>query len=134
MQYYQDLAGNWEVVFIALGIVLVLVEVFTMITGGILAVIGGLMLFGGIFGAFIPSDFSWDFSDEGNNQAIQSAVSDFVLTLAVIIFGSVLAILLAPKLPFINRVSVAEAITSTSDDGAANHLTSIRRQQGNAAW
>ena len=76
----------------------------------------------GVFGAFMPAGFSWDFSDEQSGQAMGEALIDFTQSLAVMIIGVVGVIILAPKLPFIKKVSVATTIDATINEDVVHNL------------
>ncbi|TVR14803.1 MAG: hypothetical protein EA401_03750 [Planctomycetota bacterium] len=105
MQYYQDLISNWEFVFMGLGLILVLIELFTLIGAGILGIVGGLLIFAGVLGAFLPSDFSWDFQDTGSMEALYHALINLGIVIGICLIGLVAFITLAPRLPLLDRIS-----------------------------
>lgn len=105
MQYYQDLISNWEFVFMGLGLILVLVELFTLIGAGLLGIVGGLLIAIGVLGAFLPSDFSWDFQDTTSMEALYYALINLGVVMAICFLGLVTFITLAPRLPLLDRIS-----------------------------
>ena len=86
--------------FIGIGVILILVEIFTMIGAGFLAALSELMALVGVFGAFMPAGFSW-FSDE---QAVRPWRGPIDFTdVAVVVIGVVGVIILAPNYPSLKR-------------------------------
>ncbi len=113
--YYQDLASYFEIFLIVLGLALVGIEFFTMITGGILAIIGGMVAFLGIFLTFMPENGQFDFDSPFYFDYLSNAATNSVLVFFVAVVGLILFLIAAPKIPAFQRLAVQAEIEGTSE-------------------
>ncbi|MBA3686069.1 MAG: hypothetical protein H0W72_12640, partial [Planctomycetes bacterium] len=113
-QYYQDLAGNLELVLVVLGAVAIAVELFALPTGGLLAIGGGMAMFSGLLLAFMPNELQFEWSSEGWAAALRSALSQAALSLAVLTVALAWLIRVLPQLKAVDRIAATAEITATS--------------------
>lgn len=113
-QYYLDMANNLEIVLIAAGLALVAVEMFTLLGGGLLSVIGGLSVLAGLIMAFLPNEFEFDPGDERFMQALGDASVSGLMAIGVMAAGLVAFIVLVPRSRLRHRLAVEPEISATS--------------------
>ena len=113
-QYYLDMAENVEVVLIALGIVLLAVEFFTLIGGGLIGLAGGGLAFTGLVLSFLPNEFEYDFSDGLFQDALTDAALSSLFSVAVLAVGMIAFIYLIPRSALRHRLAVTASVTATS--------------------
>lgn len=114
-QFYLDLAGHLEVVLMLTGLVLIGIELFTMVTGGILGALGGGLLLGGLILAFMPNADQFEVGSEGWTGLLLAALQQASLAVIIGIAGLVAIIARLPYSSFARRLAVAGAITGTSE-------------------
>jgi membrane-bound serine protease (ClpP class) len=113
-QYWLDLAGAPEMILIGLGIAAVLVEVFLLPTGGILA-IGGLLGIGaGLILAFMPDSYQFQVGDTRWGSAVGDALVSSLLALTVLTVGVIMAIAALPRTRAMRVLASAAAVDGTS--------------------
>ncbi|MGI9333064.1 MAG: NfeD family protein [Gammaproteobacteria bacterium] len=115
-QYFMDLANNFELVLMGIGIALLIAEFLTMAGAGLLALAGGLSLFSGLVLAFLPNELDFNLSDERFLDALGQASLSGVASLAIMAFGMVGFIYALPRSRLASRVAVTAEITATSAD------------------
>jgi membrane-bound serine protease (ClpP class) len=113
-QYWLNLAGAPEIILIGLGIVAVIVEVFAMPTGGLLAVAGLLAIGGGLVLAFMPDGYQFAIGDPRWGSAVGDALAQSLLALAVMTVGIVIAIASLPRSRAMRTLASAAAVDGTS--------------------
>ena len=106
--------SNWELAPILLGLALIIVEFYTMLTGGMLGVVGGLLLAVGLFSGLIPADVTWDLSDPRVMPALSYAATQTTVAFVVIGFGAMALVAALPRLANNKNLSVQAEITATS--------------------
>jgi membrane-bound serine protease (ClpP class) len=114
MQYSYDLLSHIELVLLVLGFVLIIVEVFTAVGGGLIGLSGGALLLGGAMLSFLPNGIEWNFDNESFVAAFSHAAGSTLIALALVGIGLGLFIVFGPRLPFLQRVSANGVITATS--------------------
>lgn len=114
-QFYQDLAGYAEVIAVIAGLVVVVLDIFVLPTGGWLSVMGLLLLAGGLVLSFMPDPSQFKPTSDGWGSQLLTALIDSILALAVMTAGVAMAIAAAPRLKAVRRISVEAAIAGTSD-------------------
>lgn len=113
-QYWLDLAGAPEIVLIGLGVAAVIVEVFALPTGGMLAV-GGLLAIGaGLILSFMPDGYQFNPGDNRWGDALGGALVQSLFALAVLTVGVVIAIASLPRTRAMRVLASGAAIDGTS--------------------
>jgi membrane-bound serine protease (ClpP class) len=117
-QFYLDLANAVDIVMILGGIALILLDLFVLPTGGIIALGGAALLMGGLFFSFMPNLNQFDFDGPTWGGNATRAFLDVIY--AILAFGvAVIAIIAAgPRLGLFRRVAVVGEISGTSDNPA----------------
>jgi membrane-bound serine protease (ClpP class) len=114
-QYYQDLANYIDVVLVVLGVACVVVELFLMHTGGLLA-LGGLALgMTGLVLSFMPTAEQFHPSAPGWNHDLLKALGDSTLSFIAAAAGVVTVVMYLPKMRLFRRLAVSAEITATSE-------------------
>lgn len=113
--YYQDLASYFEIVLILVGLLLISIELFTMIGGGFIALLGGITVMSGVFLAFMPETGQFDFDNPMYGDYVSSAAMNSLLTIFVMTIGFILFIIAAPRLPIFQRLAVQATVGGTSE-------------------
>jgi len=107
------LAGWWEIVAIAMGIVLLLIEAFVTPGFGVFGVLGFVSLFVGVMGTFVPSGSSL------TNPAVQQDLLSAAVTLILALFTAGVVIWILSRqvehIPILDRIilSGASGVTAT---------------------
>jgi len=113
-QYYLDLANALELILVVIGVLIIVVDLFLLPTGGILAIIGATMALSGLLLAFMPDDIQFSPSAEGFGDALGTALKDSLLSLAVFTGGLVWIIRFLPQSRAVARIAAMGEITATS--------------------
>lgn len=113
-QYWLDLAGAPELVLIVLGIGAVIVEVFLLPTGGMLAIGGLLAIGGGLVLAFMPDSYQFNPGDMRWGEAVGDALVRSLFALAVLTVGVVIAIASLPRTRAMRVLASSAAIDGSS--------------------
>ena len=90
----------------ALGVGLIILEIATVIGGGLIGLAGGGLLFAGLFFAFLPANFWQQLDQPGGGELILGAFVDMLIVGAFVGVGLVAFIIAAPKLGFVRRLAV----------------------------
>ena len=120
-QYYLDMAENFEVVLMVMGLVLVSVEFFTMVGAGVLGLIGALMAFAGLAMLFLPNELDYDLSDPRFLEALSSAAANSLLSVGVVAVGLIAFIVIAPHSRLHRRLMVRSEVVATSAGDIETH-------------
>ncbi|MEM7252258.1 MAG: NfeD family protein, partial [Pseudomonadota bacterium] len=112
--YSLDLINNFEVLLLLIGVALVLLELFTGISGGVLAVIGAISAFSGLVLAFVPEEIPFDFSDERFLNVLADAGLSAAIAVAIMAGGFVLFASILPSRSVRERVAVQREIDGSS--------------------
>ncbi|HYE08028.1 MAG TPA: NfeD family protein [Planctomycetota bacterium] len=113
-QYFQDLAGNLEIVLIVLGVLAVALEFSFLPTGGILALLGMAAALSGALLAFMPDDLQFQPGVEGWGDAALAALVDASLALIAVTAGVVALIWTLPRSPAMATIAANAEIATTS--------------------
>ena len=113
-QYSLDMVNHMEIVLVVLGMILVATEFLTMVGGGFLALVGGLIIFTGLVMAFLPNEFEFDLSDERYLNALGDAALSGVIAIGVMAAGIVGFIYTLPRTSIGRRLSVTSEVNATS--------------------
>ena len=123
--YYQSLVSYSEIILIFLGLLLIAVEIFTMIGGGFIAIIGASIAFAGIFLSFMPEDGQFDFDNPFYGDYISSAALNSVLTFFVMAIAFAIFLYAAPKIPILRKLAVEAEIEGSSEGALAIEESSL---------
>jgi len=113
-QYYLDLANALELILVIIGVLIIIVDLFVLPTGGILAIIGGSLALFGLLLAFMPDDLQFSPNAVGFGDSLGRAFTDSLLAIAVATGGIVWLIRVLPGSKAVARIAVLDEITSTS--------------------
>ena len=113
-QFYQDLATSLEVVLIILGVILILVEVFALPTGGLLAAGGALLVVVGLVLSFMPTATQFQPSTDGWGVMAIAAMWRSLTAIVVLTIGTAVMIASLPRLALKTGLADAAAIDGTS--------------------
>jgi membrane-bound ClpP family serine protease len=113
-QYSLDMINHVEIVLVVLGMILVVTEFLTMVGGGFLALVGGLIIFTGLVMAFLPNEFEFDLSDERYLNALGDAAISGLIAIGVMAAGIVGFIYALPRTSLGRRLSVTSEVSATS--------------------
>lgn len=129
--YFLDMVTALDLVLVVVGFALIAVELFFAVTGGILAVGGGIALLAGLLLMFLPNEIDpTQLTDERVLEALGSAGVDLLLTVAVAAVGFVAFIATAQRSPFVRRVAMAATIEGTSAGDVEAHADSLIGHDG----
>ena len=113
-QYFQDLAGNLEVVLIVLGLLALALEFSFVPTGGILALLGLTAALSGALLAFMPDNLQFQPGVEGWGDAALAALLDASIALITVTAGVVVLVWTLPRSPAMATIAANAEITATS--------------------
>ncbi|MDP6804592.1 MAG: NfeD family protein, partial [Rhodospirillales bacterium] len=113
-QFSLDLVESYELVLIALGLTLVIVEIMTMAGGGLLAAPGAVLAFAGLLLAFLPNELDFDLGDPIFLEALGDAAFGSVAAVAIVAVGFVLAITYLSRTSLTRRLALEGAVTATT--------------------
>jgi membrane-bound serine protease (ClpP class) len=114
-QFYLDMANALDIVLIVLGLAIIMVDLFILPTGGILAATGACVALAGLFMSFMANGVQFNWSSPQWAEEATSAFRQMILSLFVFTGGALVLIASAPRLGLFRRVAVQAEITSTSD-------------------
>jgi membrane-bound serine protease (ClpP class) len=114
-QYYQDLANYIDVVMVVIGIACVVVELFVMHTGGLLAVAGLALGMTGLVLSFMPTTEQFHPNSPTWNRDLVSALGDSTLSFIAAAGGVVMVVMYLPRMRLFRRLAVSAEITATSE-------------------
>ncbi len=128
-QYLLGMALWWEIALIAVGIVLILLEILVIPGFGVAGVAGGLCLLGGLLGVVVPNapdklpipsgEFAWDLLADG---AFALGLGFVLALVAMPIMGRFL-----PKLPVASRLVIAPS--EAAEDAPVSTASPMMRVQ-----
>lgn len=113
-QFYLDLASSLEVVIVIVGLLLIMIEVFALPLGGLLAGSGALMVVVGLMLSFMPTASQFQPSSDGWNTMALSAFWQSLTSIVVLTVGTIMLIAALPKLALKTGLADAAAINGTS--------------------
>ena len=128
--YYQSLVSYSEIILIFLGLLLIAIEIFTMIGGGFLAIIGACIAFAGIFMSFMPESGQFDFENPFYGDYITSAALNSVLTFFVMAIAFAIFLYAAPKIPALRKLAVVAEIEGSSEGATSVEEENLIGQTG----
>lgn len=131
-QYYLDMANNMEMVLMALGMLLVVIEFLTMAGGGLLAGLGALIMFCGLVMAFLPNEFEFDPGDEQYLEALGGAALSTLGALGVAAIGVLSFIAILPRTRLAGRVAMEAEVSATSAGELERSAPDLVGRQGRA--
>jgi membrane-bound serine protease (ClpP class) len=131
-QYFLDMAESIEVVLLALGVLLVVVEFLTLAGGGVIGLAGGLLVIAGLVMLFMPNEFEFDPSDEQYLQALGSAAMSTTMAIAVMALGSVALIYLLPRSGLARRLAVEAEVTGSAAGSLERSAANLIGDRGEA--
>ena len=114
-QFYMELASYPEVLLILFGIALLVVDLFFLPTGGMLAMVGLTAAMVGLVLAFMPDSTQFAPSSDGWGNSLGVALSNSIMALLVAVGGIIALLLALPKLAVAQRLASVAEITATSD-------------------
>jgi len=113
-QYYLNLATHVDMVLLAVGVILVVTELATGITGGILAAVGFAGMLAGLLLSFMPDEIQFDFTDPRYAEALTDGMLDSLFAILVLAIGGVILIFNLPRLKIVQAASVNATIGGNS--------------------
>ena len=113
-QYSLDLLENFELMLIALGLGLLVIEMLTMAGGGLFAALGAAAGLTGLVLAFLPNELAFDFDDPVLLDALSDAALSAAVAACIVAIGIVLAVRYLPRTMLHRHIAVESAITATS--------------------
>jgi membrane-bound serine protease (ClpP class) len=113
-QYYQDLAGNVELVLVALGVLAMVAELFFLPTGGFLGFGGLAAACIGLVMAFMPDEVQFSFGSADFGNALLAAMRQSLLALIVVTAGIAMLIRALPRSRAMRRIAATAEISGTS--------------------
>ena len=132
-QYSLDLIEHFELLLIVIGVGLVVVEMFTMAGGGLLAALGAATGFTGLVLAFLPNELTFDFDDSVFVDALRDAAFGGAMAVGIVAAGTVLAIRYLPRSTVLHRrIAVEGAVTATSAGEIEARTGALLGQHGEA--
>ncbi|GDY11880.1 hypothetical protein LBMAG53_07580 [Planctomycetota bacterium] len=114
-QFYLDMANAFDVVLMLIGLALVIVDLFVLPTGGLLAACGAAVGLVGLTLSFMPNATQFSFAAPEWGKLLVTALGRSLLSVAVVAFGAVVLISAAPRLGLFRRIAVQAEIGGTSD-------------------
>ena len=114
-QYYQDLANSIDVVLVLIGIACVVVELFVVHTGGLLALTGLAVGMTGLVLSFMPTAEQFHPGSPNWSHDLFSALGDSTLSFIAAAGGVAVVVIYLPKMRLIRRLAVSAEITATSE-------------------
>lgn len=111
-QYYQDLAGNIELVLVGLGVLAIVAELLFLPTGGILGFGGLAIACTGLLMAFMPNEIT--FNSAGFGEALASAFRQCLMAFIVVTIGIAIFIRSLPGSRAAKRIAATAEIAATS--------------------
>ena len=113
-QFTLDLIDYLEIILILLGLGLLLVELLTLFSGGLLGLIGAILVFTGLVLAFLPNEFDFDFSNPEFIDALTSAGLQSLFAIAIMTAGIIAFIALVPKSRLSKKMAIMTEINAHS--------------------
>ena len=132
-QYSLDLMENFELVLIAIGLGLVVVDALTMVAGGMLAAAGAVVGFTGLVLAFLPNELTFDTDDPVFLDALKEAAFGGVTAVAIVAIGTLLGIRYLPRTALHLRLAAREEVTATSAGDVEGRSGTLHGRSGVAA-
>ncbi len=129
-QFYLDLASSLEVVIIVVGLLLILIEVFALPTGGLLAGSGALLVIVGLVLSFMPTDTQFQPSTEGWGGMAMSAVWQSLTAVIVLTVGTAVLITALPSMALRTGLADAAAIDGTSGGDLEGEAATLIGKRG----
>lgn len=117
-QFYLELANYLELTLVVAGIVLVIVELFVLPTGGMLAAGGAALAVSGLVLAFMPDARQFSPTMPGWSGDLAGALGSSLLALIIVAGGVAMLIAALPHMRALRRIAATGEITATSGDGA----------------
>lgn len=124
-QYYQDFVSALEIIAILAGVALIIVDLFVLPTGGLLAGLGAMLMVGGLIASFMPNVDKWQFSSPGWGNLLGRALLQSTVALVLIAFGLVAFISALPRMRAARRMAVQTEIGGTSGGTIEAATTSL---------
>ena len=116
-QFTLDLIDYLEIALILLGLALLLVELLTLFSGGLLGLSGAALIFTGLVLAFLPNEFDFDFSNPEFVDALTSAGLQSLFAIAIMTAGVIAFIALVPNGRLSKRMAVTAEIKAQVHTG-----------------
>ena len=113
-QYYLDMAENFEIVLLGIGVLLLGIDVILGVGGGALALTGGGLVFFGLLMSFVPNELTFDLSDEAFQKALKDAAVSTFFSVGVLVLGVVVLVAVLPRSRARSRFAVVAEVTGTS--------------------
>lgn len=132
-QYSLDLIENFELLLIVLGVALIAAEMYTGMSGGLLAVLGAATGLTGLVLAFLPNELTFDLDDPIFVDALGDAAFGGVTAAGIVAAGTVLAIRALPRAAWHRRIAVRKEVTATSAGDIEARTASLLGQRGEAS-
>ena len=117
-QFYLELASYLELSLVVAGVVLVMVELFVLPTGGFLAAGGAALAVSGLVLAFMPDVRQFSPTTTGWSSDLASALGSSLLALTVMAGGIAILIAALPHMRAMRRIAATGEITATTGDTA----------------
>lgn len=117
-QFYLELASYLELSLVVAGVVLVMVELFVLPTGGFLAAGGAALAVSGLVLAFMPDVRQFSPNTTGWSSDLASALGSSLLALTVMAGGIAILIAALPHMRAMRRIAATGEITATTGDTA----------------
>jgi membrane-bound serine protease (ClpP class) len=129
-QYYQDLAGNIELIMVLLGVAAVVAEIFFLPTGGFIGLAGFLLCVTGLVLAFMPDELQFNPDVAGFGPALGGALADSALAIGVVTIGIAWFIHYLPRSRLMNALAANAEISTTSAGTLESNAATLIGKRG----
>jgi len=113
-QYYQQLAGYPEILLMLAGVLCIVLELFVFPAAGWLLILGVSLAICGLILAFMPDSDQFHPTVTGYGGELMHALRQALLSVLLVVVGTILMILALPYSPALRRLVVNKAIDATS--------------------
>lgn len=117
-QFYLEMANYLELTLVVAGVVLVVLELFVVPTGGFLAAGGAALAVSGLVLAFMPDVRQFSPNMPGWSGDLAGALGSSLLALIVMAGGIAVLIAALPHMRAMRRIAATGEITATTGDSA----------------
>jgi membrane-bound serine protease (ClpP class) len=129
-QYTLEMIAYLELILLGAGIVLLVIELLTAFSGGLLGIAGGVLILAGLFLSFLPNELEFDFSDEYVRDVLTAATFNSLGAAVVMAVGLLVFFAGFNKNPLTRRLVVRSEIKSDSGGDLDHGFAALVGQQG----
>ena len=124
-QFYLELVGHWEIIALALGIGLIIVDIVFAVGAGAFAISGLVLILIALVLSFMPDAVQFDPTNEQFGAALSQAFLNSLLAMSIIVAGVIMFVITLPKSPLLKRLANNGELLATNTSGLAQHDTLI---------